>query len=83
MDILGIGPNKIVADIGAGSGWFTERAARRVGNGGRVFAEDINPNAIETISNRMKQNNITNVRAVLGTPDDPSSRRRPSTPSCC
>ena len=71
MDILGIGPGRIVADIGAGSGWFTERAARRVGQGGRVFAEDINPDAIEHIADRMKKDNIENVRAVLGAVDDP------------
>ena len=71
MDILGIGPNKIVADIGAGSGWFTERAARRVGRGGRIFAEDINPHAVDTIADRMKKAGIENVRAMLGSPDDP------------
>ena len=71
LDILGVAPNTIVADIGAGSGWFTERAARRVGRGGRVFAEDINPQAIEHIADRMKQAGIDNVRVVLGTPEDP------------
>jgi predicted methyltransferase len=43
MDILGITAGKTVADIGAGSGWFTVRAARRVGEGGVVYAVDINP----------------------------------------
>lgn len=71
MDILGIRQNSVVADIGAGSGWFTVRAARRVGRGGRVFAEDINPSAIDTISNRAKKENLENVRVVLGSPDDP------------
>ena len=71
MNILGIGPGKIVADIGAGSGWFTERAARRVGRGGRVFSEDINPDAIEHIADRMKKEDIENVRAILGSADDP------------
>lgn len=71
MDILGITQNTVVADIGAGSGWFTVRAARRVGRGGRVFAEDINPNAIDAISTRAKKENLENVRVVLGTPDDP------------
>lgn len=71
MDILGIAPNKIVADIGAGSGWFTEHAARKVGRGGRVFAEDINPQAVEHIADRMKKANIDNVRVILGTADDP------------
>ena len=71
MDILGIKQNTVVADIGAGSGWFTVRAARRVGRGGRIFAEDINPNAIEYIADRAKKENLENVRVILGTPDDP------------
>src|SRR5437667_12617234 len=49
MDILGISPGKAVADIGAGSGWFTVRAARRVGAGGLVYAVDINPEATRYI----------------------------------
>ena len=43
MDMLGIDPGKTVADIGAGSGWFTVRAARRVTASGTVYAVDINP----------------------------------------
>src|ERR1700680_3044450 len=43
MDILEITPGKTVADIGAGSGWFTVRAARRVTETGTVYAVDINP----------------------------------------
>src|SRR5215467_7708878 len=46
MDILQIGAGKAVADIGAGSGWFTVRAARRVAAGGTVYAVDINPEAV-------------------------------------
>ena len=38
MDILKITADKSVADIGAGSGWFSTRAAKRVGEGGKVFA---------------------------------------------
>src|SRR5262252_8066562 len=45
MDTLGIGAGKSVADIGAGSGWFTVRAARRVTESGTVYAVDINPEA--------------------------------------
>src|SRR5271155_648410 len=46
MDMLGIEPGKNVADIGAGSGWFTVLAARRVTGSGKVYAVDINPEAI-------------------------------------
>ena len=71
MDLLGIVPGKNVADIGAGSGWFTVRASRRVGPTGAVIAEDINPLAVEYIGKRVLKENLTNVRTVLGSPDDP------------
>src|SRR5260370_11063471 len=71
MDLLGITTGKNVADIGAGSGWFTVRAARRVGPTGAVIAEDINPMAIEYIGKRVVKENLPNVRTVLGEPDDP------------
>jgi predicted methyltransferase len=71
MDLLGITTGKNVADIGAGSGWFTVRAARRVGPTGAVIAEDINALAIEYIGKRVVRENLSNVRTVLGAPDDP------------
>jgi SAM-dependent methyltransferase len=71
MDILAIAPGKSVADIGAGSGWFTVRAARRVGEAGSVYAVDINPEAIRYIKSRMVKEGLHNVRPVLGKPDDP------------
>jgi predicted methyltransferase len=70
MDLLGIKPGKNVADIGAGSGWFTVRAARRVAPAGTVFAEDINDQAIDYIFNRANKEGLKNVKTVLGTPDD-------------
>ena len=53
MDILDIHPGKAVADIGAGSGWFTVRAAKRVGDQGTVYAVDINPDAIKYIDDHV------------------------------
>ncbi len=70
MTLLGIVPGKAVADVGAGSGWFTVRAARRVGPAGVVYAEDINPDAVRSIEARAKKEQLGNVHAVLGTPDD-------------
>ena len=70
MDLLYIAPGKTVADIGAGSGWFTVRAARRVGPRGTVFAEDINSDAIHYIDQRAGKEHLKNIRTVLGTPDD-------------
>lgn len=71
MDILGISPGKTVADIGAGSGWFSVRAARRVMPEGLVYAVDINPEAIRYINERTARDQIRNVRAILSKPEDP------------
>ena len=71
MDILGIASGKGVADIGAGSGWFTVRAARRVGPSGTVYAVDINPEAIRYIDRRVRNESLPNVRTILNKPDDP------------
>jgi len=70
MDILAIAPGKHVADIGAGSGWFTVRAARRVGDAGIVYAVDINPEAIHYITDRIQKENLRNVTAILSDSDD-------------
>ena len=71
MDILGIKEGAHVADIGAGSGWFTVRAAKRVGNTGTVYADDINPESIAYINKRIQREEISNVRTILSTEDDP------------
>jgi len=71
MDMLGIEPGKSVADIGAGSGWFTVRAARRVTASGTVYAVDINPEAIQYIDGRAKKEQRQNIRTILSKPDDP------------
>jgi ubiquinone/menaquinone biosynthesis C-methylase UbiE len=71
MDILGVTPGKTVADIGAGSGWFTVQAARRVGDAGTVYAVDINPESIRYVNERAQKEKLSNVRTILGKPDDP------------
>ncbi|HXH69950.1 MAG TPA: class I SAM-dependent methyltransferase [Pyrinomonadaceae bacterium] len=71
MDILKITDGKNVADIGAGSGWFTTRAAKRVGEKGKVFAVEINQEYIDYINNRAKKENFLNIQTVFGTEDNP------------
>jgi SAM-dependent methyltransferase len=71
MDVLGIKEGSSVADIGAGSGWFTVRAARRVGNGGVVYAVDINRDYLDYIEKRSKRESLTNIKVILGKDDDP------------
>lgn len=71
MDALRIGDGSKVADLGAGSGWFTIRLARRVGPNGVVYAEDIQRQMIEAISRRVKREGLANVVPVFGEPSDP------------
>ena len=71
MDVLGIREGSGVADIGAGSGWFTVRAARRAGLGGTVYAVEINREYLKHIEERAASEKLSNVRAVLGKEDDP------------
>src|SRR5215831_18120392 len=70
METLGINRGKSVADIGAGSGWFTVRAAKRVGNG-MVYAVDINPEAVRYIGQRAEKEKLPNVKTILSKADDP------------
>ncbi len=71
MDLLQLKPGSTIADIGAGGGWFSVRAARRVGVNGRVIAEDINPKAVAYIQQRAQREHLANIVPLLGTPDDP------------
>jgi predicted methyltransferase len=71
MDTLAIAEASVVADIGAGSGWFTVRLARRVGPNGVVYAEDVQQEALSAITRRVTAEGLRNVRPVLGQPGDP------------
>ena len=71
MDLLKIKEGSSVADIGAGSGWFTVRAARRVGAKGTVYAVEINPDFLEHIERRASEEKLANIHTVLGKEDDP------------
>jgi ubiquinone/menaquinone biosynthesis C-methylase UbiE len=72
MDALFIGEASRVADLGAGGGWFTIRLAHRVGPNGQVFAQDIQPQMIESIRRRVENEGLRNVKMILGTPEDPN-----------
>ena len=71
MDALGIADGSSVADLGAGGGWFTVRLARRVGPRGRVYAEDVQKEMIESMNRRITREGLHNVTIVLGTEENP------------
>jgi ubiquinone/menaquinone biosynthesis C-methylase UbiE len=71
IDALKLQPGEIVADIGAGTGYISEKMARRVGEHGLVYAEDIQPEMIELLQRKLHLLRLANVRPVLGTITDP------------
>jgi ubiquinone/menaquinone biosynthesis C-methylase UbiE len=71
MDALSIAEASRVADVGAGGGWFTIRLARRVGPNGRVFAQDVQPQMIESTKRRVANQGFVNVDFILGTAYEP------------
>lgn len=68
---MGIRPCAVVADVGAGDGFFASRLARAVGDDGRVFAVDIDDAALERLRRRLAEDGIGNVNIIKGTTDDP------------
>jgi ubiquinone/menaquinone biosynthesis C-methylase UbiE len=71
MDLAEIQPGMTVADIGAGEGYYTIRLAEKVGAKGRVLAQDIDPQAISRLGQRVERERLENVSIRLGTADDP------------
>jgi ubiquinone/menaquinone biosynthesis C-methylase UbiE len=71
IEALFIKPGETVADIGAGTGFFTLNFARKVGKTGMVYASDIDDTMVRTIAKRAKTEKLANIRAIHGKTDDP------------
>jgi SAM-dependent methyltransferase len=71
IDALNIPKGATVADIGAGSGYITALLARRVGPGGKVYANDIQVRMLDLLRRYIDRQKLTNVEPVLGAVDDP------------
>jgi SAM-dependent methyltransferase len=75
MDALKIAERARVADIGAGAGWFTIRLADRVGPNGKVYAQDIQRQMLQSIERRVSREGFRNVETRLGTAKDEAAGR--------
>jgi predicted methyltransferase len=71
LDAMSIRPGMHVADVGAGVGYFVTRLAKRVGPDGRVYANDIQPEMLSRLKQRIREQKITNVETILGKETDP------------
>jgi predicted methyltransferase len=71
LTALAIKPGEVIADIGAGSGYFTFRLAHHVGDTGKIYAVDVSPEMIVHLNRRIRELKAMNVRSILADPDDP------------
>ena len=71
MDRLGVAPGSVVADIGAGEGYFTRHLAHRVGAQGKVYAVDIAEKVLATLKESLQADGLKQVEPLLGAADDP------------
>jgi ubiquinone/menaquinone biosynthesis C-methylase UbiE len=71
LDVLKIPRGGVVADVGAGSGYFTVRLAERVGPTGKVYAVDIQPEMLRLLGLRLTKDRLSNVTLVQGDVDNP------------
>ncbi|MEL6930289.1 MAG: class I SAM-dependent methyltransferase [Cyanobacteria bacterium J06600_6] len=71
VESLSLKPDDVVADIGAGSGYFSSRIAQQVPEG-KVYAVDIQPEMLQAIANMQEKQQIENIETVLGAEDNPN-----------
>lgn len=71
MEATGVKPGMVIGEVGAGHGYFTFWLAKGVGDGGKVYANDIDRSALAAIERRRASENVANIETVLGTVEDP------------
>ena len=71
MDAVGVGPGMVIGEVGAGRGRYTVHLARRVGETGKVYANDINSRSLDYLRERCRREGLGNVETILGEVDDP------------
>ncbi len=72
---MGLRDGDVVADVGAGTGYFTRRLAKAVAPSGRVYAVDIQPEMIRLLKGNVEKAGLTTVVPILGAADDPKLPR--------
>lgn len=72
IDAFEIQPGQIIADLGAGSGYYSFRIAPLLGDKGQMLAIDVEPRMLQIISERARRTGVNNLTTVLSTPSDPN-----------
>jgi len=72
IDAFEIQPGQTIADLGAGSGYYSFRIAPLLGDKGQMLAIDVEPRMLQIISERARRTGVNNLTTVLSTPSDPN-----------
>jgi ubiquinone/menaquinone biosynthesis C-methylase UbiE len=71
MTAVGVRPGMVIGEVGAGEGYFTFWLSKRVGEGGKIYANDIDERALKHIVDRCRNEGIDNIETIVGQPTDP------------
>jgi ubiquinone/menaquinone biosynthesis C-methylase UbiE len=71
MDLVGVRPGMIIGEVGAGHGYFTFKLSQRVGESGKIYANDISRSALRYLRDRCEREGIANIETIIGEVEDP------------
>ena len=71
MDAVGVKPGMVIGEVGAGHGYFTFHLSRRVGDSGKIYANDIATRALAAIRRKCDEKGIANIQTIVGEVEDP------------
>ena len=71
MDTVGVKEGMIIGEVGAGRGYFTFHLSRRVGDSGKIYANDIDRGALSSIRRKCQEEGIANIETIVGEVEDP------------
>ena len=71
MDAVGIKEGMVIGEAGAGSGYFTFKLSKRVGESGTIYANDIDDDGLDDIKEKCLEREIQNIKTIKGKIDDP------------
>ena len=71
MDAAAVKPGMVIGEVGAGRGRFTVHLAYRVGETGRIYANDINQASLDHLRDRCRQDGIRNIEIIVGKEEEP------------
>jgi ubiquinone/menaquinone biosynthesis C-methylase UbiE len=71
MDVVGVNPGMVIGEVGAGHGYFTFHLSRRVGDSGKIYANDISTRALAALRRKCDEEEIINIQTIVGEVEDP------------